>query len=327
MSIKEDIRSGNIKSVYLMWGEENFLKDYYKKALVAKASLGDLVDFNYMEFTSEKPDLEKIDDFIRSYPFMADKKVLYIKNSDIFKKANEQEKSFWQSVFSDVSDFVVIIFSEDEVDKRSALYKAVTKNHSVDEFPFQSEANLCDWIRRYSQSLGKDIRRDAAVHLMKSCSQSMYILKNELDKLSAFCSGRKEITIDDIEKCACKIPEDRVFDMIDSILTGNTKDAFGKYEELKLIRQEPIRILAAIFMKYNQMRKIKLLAASMNARQIAEKTGQKEYFVTKDLAKINRITQKKLDEIIYLCREADHKIKAEYADGWALLDILVAKMI
>jgi len=327
MSIKEDIRSGQLKNVYLMWGEENFLKDYYKKALVTKADLGDLVDFNYMEFVSDKPDINKVDDFIKSYPFMAEKKVLYIKNSDIFKKVSEQDKPFWLKLFSDVSDFLIVIFSENEVDKRSALYKAIAKDHSVDEFPFQNEANLSDWIRRYSQSLGKDIAKEAAASLIKSCSQSMYILKNELDKLAAFCSERKEITTDDIEKCACKIPEDRVFDMIDNLLTGNTKDAFEKYEELKLIRQEPIRILAAIFMKYNQLRKIKLLASSMNARQIAEKIKQKEYFVSKDLAKVNKVTLKKLDEIIYLCRDADHRIKAEYADGWALLDMLMAKMV
>lgn len=326
MSIKEDIRSGNIKGAYLLWGEENFLKDYYKKALVSKALSNDFADFNYMEFVAEKPDVKKVSDFVNSYPFMDEKKVLYIKNCGLFKKASEADKDFWQSVLSDVSDFVVIVFSENEVDKRNAIYKAMTKTHSVDEFPFQTDANLCDWARRYAESLGKGISPQASMHLIKSCSQSMYLLKNELDKLCAYCDERREITIEDIEACVCKVPEDKVFDMIDNLISGNKNAAFEKYDELKQLRQEPIKIIAAIFTKLDQLRKIKILASTMNTRQIAEKTRQKEYFVSKDIVKVRNITKEKIDEILYLLRDADHKIKAEYADGWALLDIIIAKM-
>ena len=326
MSIKEDIRSGNIKGAYLLWGEENFLKDYYKKALISKVLANDFVDFNYMEIIAEKPDVKKVSDFVNSYPFMDEKKVLYIKNCNLFKKANEADKEFWQKVLSDVSDFVVIVFSENEVDKRNAIYKAMTKTHSVDEFPFQSEANLCDWARRYAESLGKGISLQASTQLIKSCSQSMYILKNELDKLVAYCGDRKEITVDDIEICSCKVPEDRVFDMIDNLISGNKRAAFEKYNELKELRQEPIKIIAAIFTKLDQLRKIKILASTMNTRQIAEKIKQKEYFVSKDIVKVRNIAKEEIDEILYLLRDADHKIKKEFADGWALLDIIIAKM-
>lgn len=327
MSIKEDIKSGNFKNVYLLWGQENFLKDYYKKALVSKVLDPALADFNYMEFNSDKPDHGKVEDFVSSYPCMSEKKVLYIRDSELCKKASEADKKFWQKLLSEVPDFVIIIFSETEVDKRNAIYKAIVKEHSADEFAFQKEANLCDWIRRYAESLGKEIAPNASVHLIECCSQSMYILKGELDKLASFNAKKREISIEDIDLCCCKVPEDRVFDMIENLLSGDAAKACEKYEELKLLRQEPIRINAAIFTKYNQLRKIKLLAGEMNAREIAAKTGQKEYFVSKDLAKLSRITLKSLDNIIHLCAEADHKIKNGLSDGWAALDIIIANMV
>lgn len=327
MAIKEDIKSGNFKSVYLMWGEENFLKDYYKKALTAKVLDPTLADFNYMEFNGEKPDPEKVTEFVSSYPFMSDKKVLYIRNSDLCKKANDADKKFWQNQLSDVPDFVIIIFSETEVDKRNAIYKAIAKDHSADEFAFQKEADLCSWIRRYAQSLDKSIGPSEAAHLIECCSQSMYILKGELDKLASYCHERCEITTSDIDLCCCKVPEDRVFDMIEYLLAGNAAKACEKYEELKLLRQEPIRINAAIFTKYNQLRKIKLLASSMSAREIAAKTGQKEYFVTKDITKLSKVSLDDLDKVLHLCADADHRIKNGLSDGWAALDIIIANMI
>ena len=229
MAIKEDIKSGNFKSVYLVWGEENFLKDYYKKALVDKVLDPTLADFNYMEYNCEKPDPEKVKEFVSSYPFMSDKKVLYIRNSDLCKKANDADKKFWQNLLISMPDFVIIIFSETEVDKRNAIYKAIAKEYSADEFAFQKESALCDWIRRYAKSLGKSIGPSEAAHLIESCSESMYILKSELDKLASYCHERCEITIADIDLCCCKVPEDRVFDMIEYLLGGNAAKACEKY--------------------------------------------------------------------------------------------------
>ena len=49
LKIKEDMKKGEYKSVYLLYGEEAFLRDYYKKALTGKLLDPDLADFNYKE--------------------------------------------------------------------------------------------------------------------------------------------------------------------------------------------------------------------------------------------------------------------------------------
>ena len=328
MSVKQDLKTGSFKSVYLIFGEENFLKDYYRKALISKVSPSDFADFNFMEFVGVKPDTSKVLEFLSSYPFMSDKKVILIRNSDIFKKPSESEKEFWLKVFSDMPDYAVIIFSENEVDKRGSLYKALSSGEfSTDEFPYQKETDLKDWIRRYLESQGKEIDSDTASHLIRSCSTSMYLLKNELDKLVSFCKGRKKISVSDIDLCSCKIPEDKVFDMIENILSGNTKEAYEKYNDLKLLKQEPIKIIAAINSKFSMMKKIKLLSPAMNVSEIASATNQKEYFVRKTFESTRKVTMEKIDEIMLLCADSDHLIKSVYADGWALLDILIAKMI
>ncbi|MBE7051062.1 MAG: DNA polymerase III subunit delta [Ruminococcaceae bacterium] len=327
MSIKEDIKKQSYKSVYLLYGEENFLKDYYKKALVGKVLDSTFADFNYKEIISKKPEPEEIDDFLSSYPCMSEKKILFIKNSDLMKKASDADKKYWQKTLSEVPDFVIIIFSEISVDKRNAIYKQIAKDFGVDEFPFQKEADLTDWVRRYAASCGKEILPDTARHLIDCCSPSMYILKNEIEKLAAYRADEKEITKEHIDICCCKIAENRVFEMIDDLLGGNAEKACEKYEELKLLREEPIAINAAIFSKYNQLRKEKILSETMGAREIAAKLGQREYFVNMHLKQIAKIPLSELDKITKMCFDADHKIKNGLSDGWAALDIIIANMI
>lgn len=325
-SIKKDIKTNEYTKIYLVFGEEEFLRDYYKNALIEKTVDKSLADFNFKKFTSQKPDNDEVESFFSSYPFMSEKKVLYIKNSGIFKKTSEDDKKFWQRMIDEIPDFGIIIFSEKEVDKRNALYKAVNAKFSCDEFPFQKTPELASWIVRYMAKYDKNISDADAEYMIECCSRSMYILKSEIEKLAFYKEGEKFITRQDIDRCVCKLPESRVFRMIDDILDGNIKDAGERLAELKLLKEEPIALNSAIFSKYSQLRREKMLSKTLTPREIASKTGQRDYFVNMHLKQIKDIPIEKLDEIINACQSLDYRVKSGLADAWTELEVLFAKM-
>jgi len=324
-SIKKDIRDSLKSKVYLVWGDEDFLKDYYKNALIDKVLNKDAFDFNFKQYNTKKPDNDEIESFFSSYPFMSEKKLVYIKDSGIFKKTSEDDKKFWNRFLEELPPFAVIIFSEKTVDKRNALYKLVNKKFACDEFPYQKRSDLVNWVVRYFHKFSKTIKDDDADFLIECCSESMYILKNEIEKLANYKSTQI-ITRQDIDICSCKMPESRVFKMIDDILDKKIKSAGEKLNELKLLKEEPIALCAAVFSKYSQLRKIKLMSKTLSAREIAIKTGQKEYFVNMDLNKLKDTSLEKLDEVIYACQNLDYKIKSGLSDGWTEFEIQFAIM-
>ena len=321
--IKEDIKTLNFKSVYLLTGEEDYLKDIYKKMLVDKVLDSSFADFNYKEYISKKPDTDEVSDFVSSYPCMSEKKILYIKDSDLFKKSTDAEKKYWKSLFDDMPDFVIIIFNEKNIDKKSALYKKIASDYSFDEFNFQKLPDLVNWIGRHLAEYKKQMDPAVCQYLIDCCSPSMYILNNEIEKLASFVDGPK-ITQKDIDICCCKIPESRVFDMIDNALDGKTGEALQKYNELKMLKEEPVAINGAIFSKLNQILKIKKLSATMSAREIAFATNQKEFIVNLNMKKAKNISYENISKLVELCVQTDHKIKT--GDSWAALDILVASI-
>ena len=326
-SIKKDLREGKTCKVYLLWGDEEFLKDYYREALIKKLLNKDFADFNYRQYSSSKPDNDEIESFLSSYPFMSDKKIIYIKDSGIFKKTSEEDKKFWQKMFSEMPDFAVIIFSEKAVDKRNALYKTVNSDYACDEFPYQNRADLISWVIRYFGKYEKSINNENADYLIECCSESMYILKSEIEKLVCYKTNSKPITKEDIDRCACKIPESRVFKMIDDILDGKISDASQKLNELKLLKEEPIALCAAVFTKYSQLRKEKVMSEKLSPREIAMKLGIKDYFVNLHLKQIKNTSVKKLDEVIFACQSLDRKVKSGLSDGWTEFEILFATMV
>jgi len=96
--IKTDIKCNNFKNVYLIFGPETYLIDYYTNQIISANVDEDSKEFNLLSFSAQIPEESEIDSFINSYPFMVEKKVLCVRNSGIFKKSNEATKNFWTEV-------------------------------------------------------------------------------------------------------------------------------------------------------------------------------------------------------------------------------------
>lgn len=326
ITLKTDIDNNNLHGAYLLFGEEAFLRDYYCNALIEKTLDKSFADFNFIKYSSRPPKNEEIEDFVDTYPCMSDKKIVIIKDSGLLKKAGDSEKKFWVGLLKNIPEYAIIIFSEESVDKRNAIYKELVKNHSVDEFDLQDKKKLTQWVIGYTASKGTVISSDVAAYLIDSTSESMYLLKNEIDKLCAYTKNSVKIKASDINTCCCKPLQKQTFDMIEDCLKNRVRDAEEKLMQLKLLGEEPIMINGAIFSKYNQYRKEKILSKTMDAKSIAAKTKSSAYFVSKDLLAIKDLSIDNIDKILYLCEETNRKIKFGTGDGWTQIEILFASM-
>ena len=56
---------------------------------------------------------------MESFPMLCDKKLIIIKDSKIFSKAKEEVKEYWLKRLDNIPEYVILIFDEKEIDKRS----------------------------------------------------------------------------------------------------------------------------------------------------------------------------------------------------------------
>jgi DNA polymerase-3 subunit delta len=119
-SLNDDLKSGNFKSVYLLCGEEGYLKNRYKNRL-RQAVLPEDDTMNFSSYEGKGIDVRQVIDQAETMPFFADRRMILIENSGFFKNAS-----------ADLADYIpqmpqetIMVFVESEVDKRGKLYKAV----------------------------------------------------------------------------------------------------------------------------------------------------------------------------------------------------------
>ena len=158
--LKKQIKDNALKSVYLFYGDERYLIDTYLAKMTEVIPDGGFPDFNRLIVEDSKTALADISDFADTYPMMSEKKILIMHDSGIFKSPSEDTKTFWTKLLSDVPEYLVIIFTETEVDKRSTIYKAIDKAGDVVEFAMLSQTDAVTWVERRVMDSGKKIKKD-----------------------------------------------------------------------------------------------------------------------------------------------------------------------
>ena len=128
--------------MYLLCGEEDYLRNQYRNRLKdALLNGGDTMNLSIYE--GKDINQAQIIDKAEEVPFFADRRVIIIENSGLFKNAGADQLADYMKECFETTYF---IFNEKEVDKRNKLYKAVKDHGYVGEFQEQDETTLSRWV-------------------------------------------------------------------------------------------------------------------------------------------------------------------------------------
>jgi len=140
-TIDNDIKAGQLKQMYLLYGAEQYLirqyRDKLKRALVSEEDT-----MNFSAFSGSDINQKEIIDLAETLPFFAEKRMILIEDSGLFKKSAEELADYLASV----PETTCFVFVEKEVDKKTKMYKEVKKLGSAVEFVRQTDETLCRWI-------------------------------------------------------------------------------------------------------------------------------------------------------------------------------------
>ena len=166
--INEDIKSGQFKQMYLLYGEEAYLRKQYKDKLrEALTADGDTMNCSYFE--GRNISVGAVVDLAETLPFLAQRRVIILENSNLFKADGEKMAEY----LAQPAETAYLVFVEKEVDKRSRLYKAVAAKGTVVEFPVQNEATLKKWVLGMLRREGKRITERALDSFLEKTGTDM----------------------------------------------------------------------------------------------------------------------------------------------------------
>ena len=119
-SVLEDIKNQEYKQAYLFFGEEGYLKKQYRnKLLQAWNPDGDTM--NESRFEGKEIDVKEVISLGETMPFFSDRRIILLENTGFFKNQCPELAEY----LNNLPDYLYLLFVEDEVDKRSKMFKSV----------------------------------------------------------------------------------------------------------------------------------------------------------------------------------------------------------
>ena len=138
-TLNQDIKTGEFKQIYLLYGEEAFLKNSYKNRL-KEAIIGDDT-MNFARYEGKGLDVDELIRLADTMPFFAERRLILVEDSGFFKSASDALVQYLPSM----PDTTILLFVETEVDKRNRLYKKVKDMGYAAELNRQDSAQLARW--------------------------------------------------------------------------------------------------------------------------------------------------------------------------------------
>ena len=223
-SIDEDIKTGQFQNVYLLYGEEAYLKRQYKeKLLKAMVTQGDTMNFSAYE--GKDIVQGELIDLAETLPFFAERRVILVEDSGFFKNSAEELAAY----IPEVAESTCFIFVESEVDKRNKLYKQVKKSGRIVCFERQNDEILMRWVGGRLKKEGKAMTRAAYQRFITKTGNDMENIDRELEKLICYCMDRETIEEEQVEAICVEQTENKIFEMINAISEKRQKQALDLY--------------------------------------------------------------------------------------------------
>lgn len=251
-NIQEDIKSGNFKSAYLLCGEEAYLKVQYKNKLL-KALNPDDDTMNFNHYEGRNIDVKELIDLCETMPFFADRRVVLLEDTGFFKNKCDELADYMK----ELPDYLCLVFVEDEVDKRSKMYKAVKSCGRIGEFARQDEKTLMQWAAGILKREGKNITQRDMELLLTMTGIDMGNLRMELEKLITYTGDRNVVTKADIQEVCTTQTQNKIFDMVRAVTEKNQKRALDLYYDLLTLKEPPMRILFLLAKQFRQLLLVK----------------------------------------------------------------------
>jgi DNA polymerase-3 subunit delta len=307
-SIVSDIKSGHIKPIYFLMGDEPYyidkISDFIQENILDEAEKG----FNQQIMYGRDSSIEDIVSAAKRYPMMAERQVLIVKEAQDLSRYIEKLVSYAEN--PQPTTVLVLNYKYKKLDKRKKLHKAIAKTGMIFESKKLYENQVADWIRRVLGGKKYQVEPKAAQMLVEFLGSDLSKISNELDKLMLILPKETIITPTHIEE---NIGISKDFNNFELRKAIGAKNIVKANRIINYFAENPksnplvmtISLLNGFFTQLLLFHGLK----DKSKQSVSKKIGVSPYFVDEYFLAAKNYPMRKVAQTIAFLRDADVKSK------------------
>lgn len=320
-SLNEDLKTGQFKQIYLLYGEEGYLKRQYRDRFI-KAMLPEGDTMNYAHYEGKNINVREVIDLAETLPFFAQRRLIVFEDTGFFKSAGAELADY----IKDMPETTYFIFVENEVDKRSKLYKEVKAKGHIVELTTQDEGTLKRWIQGIVRREKKQISDSVILYFLNKVGTDMENIQRELEKVFCYALDRQEITREDIDAVCVTQITNHIFDMVNAVADKNQRRALDLYYDLLALKEPPMRILFLMIRQYRILFQVKGLSGQgYGKKEIASKAGLHPFAAGKYMDQAKKFRMSELRAVMEDGADIEQRVKTGLLTDNLAVELFIVK--
>jgi DNA polymerase-3 subunit delta len=239
---------GTLKPGYVLAGDEAFLLDRCRKAVLKGFVPPELRDFCLSEMDLTTTSIFEVLDGAQTPSLMSPFQVVFVRNiRQLYTRgAKKDEFAALKRYFKSPNPQALLIFVADFVhipadarrmemdDKRhfERLTETLGEDCGMVELARANEEDAIRWITTTAQEAGVRVEPDAALELADALGQDMMLISSELEKLLLYVTGKDRITLVDVETMVVGAKQRSLYELTDAISAHDRVRALGLLQGL-----------------------------------------------------------------------------------------------
>jgi len=328
--------------LYILYGPDDFSRGEALAAIKREIEDPTLLAANITLLDSQKLTPENLRNVCQTMPFLSGKRLIIVEGllgrfesrnkaprpPKANLKANKKDDyKTWAGCLSETPESTVVVLVDDSVGNRNSLFKELSGRATVKFFPLLNRARLRPWIEKRVGEAGGRISAPAAELLVKNVGSNLWVMHQEIIKLTLLATGRV-IEPEDVRELVGCVQQDSVFTMVDAILELKAAVAEGVLQQLLDKGAAPAYLMAMLTRQIRMVARIKELQhQGKSVTEVQTRLGLASEFVfRKALEQAGRFSLTRIKEVYHRLLETDLAIKTGKYKGDLALTILIADL-
>lgn len=308
--------------LYLFCGEESYLIEEVIDALIEYAVDPSMKEFNFDLIHGNETDGKKIVSLASSYPMMADRRVVIVKDFD--RVSGKEVLEAYAEKPSATTILVLVTLSADYRKKPYGTLKKLGVIHESRAF-YDNEA--IPWLESKVRKIKRTIDPAASQLLHSFVGNNLRELSNEIEKLVIAIGDQEKISIADVEKVVGVSREFSAFQLCDKIGEKNMAKALEIAERMLNSGESAVGMIAAMTNHFIRLWK---LQDAVRQRKSEQEMLQYVYFnpvaLKSSLLQVRNFRSDELENVFILLSEADLSAKSS-GDAKIIMTKTIAEII
>lgn len=335
----QDIQTGQLKPVYLFYGDEALLMD---EALAALARFVDPDDCGWRRelFDGEEAAPGLVAAAAAEGSLFGGMRLVVAKNISWLDKTAKRDKNEEKPAKKEADetapllayvenpnpDTCLVLTARGNVDKRRKLVQLIQKKGRLIECATPKGAEKDMWLTERFAEAGFRIERRAAAYISVS-TVNLSQMATEVNKLCLYSAGKKEISFADAEAVVAKSSLLTIFELTDAASAKNATQALACYRQLRRQGEEEQKIFAMLAAQFrNLLLTQDMLAGGYRAADIAAQLSLHPFVVEKCSRACRAFSRRQLIKALEMLLAADIAQKSGQGEMDEALEMVILRV-